>query len=119
MVADVGANRCYDAPSSAATIGQAPMAERHDSAPACKGSEHTLPFREYLDGHRFDARTVELMSIAYEMARSAIWLRGANGEVGAHLAGKIMEKVRAGERAPDRLCDAALAHIRSGLNEGV
>ena len=68
-----------------------------------------MPIRAYLQGHRFDAETVRLLGIAFEMAIVA--LQQADGTVSPTrdaVAHKIIELAEAGERDPERLCDAAL-----------
>ena len=68
-----------------------------------------MPIRQYLQGHRFDAETVRLLGIAFEMA--IVVLQQADGTVSPTrdaVAHKIIELAEAGERAPERLCDAAL-----------
>jgi hypothetical protein len=68
-----------------------------------------MPIRAYLQGHRFDAETVRLLGIAFEMA--IIALQQDDGMVSATrdaVAHKIIELAKAGERDPERLCDGAL-----------
>jgi hypothetical protein len=68
-----------------------------------------MPIRAYLDGHRFDAETVRLMGIAFEMA--LVVLERTDGTVSPTrdaVAKKIIDLAKAGERQPGRLCDAAL-----------
>jgi hypothetical protein len=66
-------------------------------------------FPTYLQGHRFDAETVRLLGIAFEMAIVA--LQQGDGIVSPTreaVAQKIIELAKAGERDPERLCDGAL-----------
>jgi hypothetical protein len=68
-----------------------------------------MPIRHYLQGHRFDAETVRLLGIAFEMALVAV--QHADGVVAPTrdvVAQKIIELAKAGERDPERLCDEAL-----------
>jgi hypothetical protein len=68
-----------------------------------------MPIRAYLQGHRFDAETVRLLGIAFEMAIVA--LQQGDGIVSPTreaVAQKIIELAKAGERDPERLCDGAL-----------
>ena len=68
-----------------------------------------MPIRHYLQGHRFDAETVRLLGIAFEM--SIVALQQAEGAVAPTrdaVAQHIIELAVAGERDPERLCDAAL-----------
>jgi hypothetical protein len=68
-----------------------------------------MPIRQYLQGHRFDAETVRLLGIAFEMAIVA--LQQGDGIVSPTreaVAQKIIELAKAGERDPERLCDGAL-----------
>jgi hypothetical protein len=69
-----------------------------------------MPIRAYLQGHRFDAETVRLLGIAFEMAIVA--LQQADGRTVSPtrdaVAHKIIEFAEAGARDPERLCDAAL-----------
>ena len=69
-----------------------------------------MPISAYLQGHRFDAETVRLLGIAFEMAIVA--LQQADGRTVSPtrdaVAHKIIEFAEAGARDPERLCDAAL-----------
>ena len=67
-----------------------------------------MPIRHYLQGHRFDAETVRLMGIAYEMALVALLQRRREDQLREATAHKIIELAKAGERDPERLCDEAL-----------
>jgi hypothetical protein len=67
-----------------------------------------MPIRAFLDGHRFDGETIRLMGIAFEIALSSL---GATRAVAA-LAHKIIALAEAGERDPERLCEAALQAVR-------
>ena len=68
-----------------------------------------MPIRAYLQGRRFDAETVRLMGIAFEMAIVALQqAEGAVAPTRDAVAQHIIELAVAGERDPERLCDAAL-----------
>jgi hypothetical protein len=72
-----------------------------------------MPIRTYLEGFRFDPETVRLMGIAYEMALVALQRTGGNVNLTRDtLAQKIIELAKAGERDPERLCEAALQALR-------
>jgi hypothetical protein len=72
-----------------------------------------MPIRTYLEGFRFDPETVRLMGIAYEMALVALQRTGGNvNPTRDTLAQKIIELAKAGERDPERLCEAALQALR-------
>jgi hypothetical protein len=67
-----------------------------------------MPIRHYLQGHRFDAETVRLLGIAYEMTLVALHQNRTIDALRAAVALKIIELAKAGERDPERLCDGAL-----------
>ena len=72
-----------------------------------------MPIRAYLEGHRFDAETTRLMGIAFEMALVALQhTEGIVNPTRDAVAKKIIELAKAGERDPNRLCDAALQALR-------
>ena len=71
-----------------------------------------MPIRHYLQGHRFDAETVRLMGIAYEMALVALLQRRREDQLREAAAHKIIELAKAGERDPERLCEGALKAIQ-------
>jgi hypothetical protein len=69
-----------------------------------------MPIRPYLDGHKFDNETVRLMGIAFEMAVGSIGATPRPDDpIRAALAHKIVAQAQAGERNPERLCEAALS----------
>jgi hypothetical protein len=75
-----------------------------------------MPIRAYLDGQNFDAETIRIMGLAFEMALVA--LEHTDGTVNPTrdaVAKNIIECAKAGERDPDRLCDAALQTLRRRL----
>jgi hypothetical protein len=67
-----------------------------------------MPIRPYLDAYRFDAETTRLMGIAFETAYEALRRRGVDDPPREALAVAIINLAKAGERDPDRLCDAAV-----------
>jgi hypothetical protein len=71
-----------------------------------------MPISQYLvDGERFDAETMRILGIAFEMARAA--LRDPNQKDLTHetIARRIIELAKTGERDADRLCDQVLASL--------
>jgi hypothetical protein len=71
-----------------------------------------MPIRPYLaDGERFDAETLRILGIAFEVARVA--LRHPNQDDLTHetIARQIIELAKTGERDADRLCDQVLARL--------
>ena len=75
-----------------------------------------MPIRAYLNGHRFDAETTRLIGIAFEMA--LVTLQHTDGIVNPTrdtLAQKIIELAKAGERDPERLCEAHFRRCDQGL----
>jgi hypothetical protein len=68
-----------------------------------------MPIRAYLDGHRFGGELIRLMGIAFEMALGSFGATPAHDDpIRAALAQRIIAQAQAGERDPERLCDAAL-----------
>jgi hypothetical protein len=72
-----------------------------------------MPIRLYLAGQRFDPETIRLMGIALESAMVALQQAdGLDGQPRDTAARVIIEQARAGERDPERLCEAALKALR-------
>jgi len=71
-----------------------------------------MPIRIHLSGQKFDSETIRLMGLAFETARIALRLADRGDLANQVLANKIMELARAGERDPERLCDAVLMHFQ-------
>ena len=72
-----------------------------------------MPIRAYLGGLQFDSETTRLMAIAFEMALVALQhTEGIVNPTRDAVAKKIIELAKAGERDPNRLCDAALQALR-------
>jgi hypothetical protein len=74
-----------------------------------------MPIRAYLDGqwvdggHRFDDETIRQMGIAFETALASLGATRCHDDpVRAALAQRIIALAKAGERDPERLCEAAL-----------
>jgi hypothetical protein len=74
-----------------------------------------MPIRAFLDGQKFDGETIRLMGIAFEMALWSlgnIRIPGFDDPLRAALAHTIIALAEAGERDPERLCQAALKAAR-------
>jgi hypothetical protein len=68
-----------------------------------------MPIRAYLDGHKFDGELIRLMGIAFKMALGSFCATPAHDDpIRSTLAHRIIAQAQAGERNPERLCDAAL-----------
>ena len=68
-----------------------------------------MPIRFHLNGQRFDAETLRVMGLAYEMALVALkFTDGIVNPTRDAVAQKIIDLAKAGEREPERLCDGAL-----------
>jgi hypothetical protein len=77
-----------------------------------------MPIRAYLDGDKFDAETVRLLGIAFEMALAALrptpdWADPLR-EVAAR---KIIALAKVGERDPERLCEGALNDLGPAVSD--
>jgi hypothetical protein len=69
-----------------------------------------MSLRTYLDDQSFDAETVRLMGVAFEIALAT--LRPPDSDpLREAVAWKIIELAKAGERDPERLCDGALKDL--------
>jgi hypothetical protein len=84
-----------------------------------------MPIRFHLNGHRFDAETIRIMGLAYEMALISLRLVDRGDIANDVVADKIIELVKAGARDPERLCEAvlqqwgrAVAHIAPPIASG-
>ena len=71
-----------------------------------------MPIRPYLNGQKFDAETIRIMGLAFEMALVALKLADRGDLANEILAQKIVELAEAGERDPERLCDGVLMQFR-------
>ena len=72
-----------------------------------------MPIRAHLDGQRFDAETIRVMGLAFEMALVALRLADRGDLANEVLARRIMDLAKAGERNPERLCEAVLYEFRT------
>ncbi len=62
-----------------------------------------MPIRQYLQGHRFDAETVRLLGVAFEMAIESLRNRGVDEQPREAIARAIIDMSKAGERDPEVL----------------
>jgi hypothetical protein len=69
-----------------------------------------MSLRTYLDDQSFDAETVRLMGVAFEIAFATLRPPYSDALREA-VARKIIELAKAGERDPERLCDGALQNL--------
>ena len=76
-----------------------------------------MPFRFHLNGHRFDPETIRLMGLAYEMTLISLRLVDRGDIANEVVAQKIIEHARAGERDPERLCEAVVQHWRAPIHQ--
>jgi len=72
-----------------------------------------MPFRAHLDGQTFDAETIRVMGLAFEMALVALRLADRGDLANDVLARRIMDLAKAGERDPERLCEGVLLEFRA------
>jgi hypothetical protein len=84
-----------------------------------------MPFRFHLNGQRFDSETIRVMGLAYEITLISLRLFDRDDIANDVVAHKIMEQANAGERDPERLCEAvvqqwgrAIAHIAPPIVQG-
>jgi hypothetical protein len=56
----------------------------------------------------FDAETVRLLGVAFEMAIESLRNRGVDEQPREAIARAIIDLAKAGERDPERLCELAL-----------
>jgi hypothetical protein len=71
-----------------------------------------MPIRFHLNGQRFDPETIRVMGLAYELALISLRLFDRGGIANDVVASKIIEHAKAGERDPERLCEAVLQQWR-------
>jgi hypothetical protein len=75
-------------------------------------ADFAMPIRPYLaDGERFDAETLRILGIAFEMARVALGDPNQDDLTHETIARQIIELAKTGERDADRLCDQALTRL--------
>ena len=79
----------------------------------CGTLEGKVPIRIYLKGREFDAETIRVMGIALECARSALHVFPSDEVLSEAIAARIIELARTGERDPEKLCDFAIAALKT------
>ena len=71
-----------------------------------------MPIRSHLNGQRFDPETMRVIGLAYEMTLISL-RRLDRGDIANNVvAQKLIEVAKAGERDPERLCEAVLNQWR-------
>ena len=73
----------------------------------------SMPIRPYLDGQKFDPETIRVMGIAFEMALVALRLADRGDLANEVVARQIINLAKAGERDPERLCEAMMKEFRA------
>jgi hypothetical protein len=76
------------------------LTESYVAAPACG----RMPIRSHLNGQRFDAETIRVMGLAYELTLISLRLVDRGDIANDVVAQKIIELVKTGERDPEHLC---------------
>ena len=71
-----------------------------------------MPITPYLNGARFDPETKRVLGLAFEAVCLALRIGDSGDDVRQAIATKIIERVKAGERNPDVLCEQVLKAIR-------
>jgi hypothetical protein len=66
-----------------------------------------MPIRPHLKGQKFDPETIRVMGLAFEMALVALRLADRGDPANAVVAHKVIDLAKAGERDPERLCEAS------------
>ena len=72
-----------------------------------------MPIRMYLKGRGFDAESIRVMGIAFKCARSALHVFPSDEVLSEAVAARIIERARTGERNPEKLCDFAIAALKT------
>jgi hypothetical protein len=72
-----------------------------------------MPIRAHLNGYKFDAETIRVMGLAYEMVLIALRLTDRGDLANEVLASKIAVLAQGGERDPERLCEGVLLEFRT------
>jgi hypothetical protein len=67
-----------------------------------------MPIRPHLDGQTFDAQTMRIIGLSYEMALVSLRLVDRGGMADDVVAHKIIDLAKAGERDPVQLCESVL-----------
>jgi hypothetical protein len=75
--------------------------------------EGKVPIRVYLKGREFDAESIRVLGIAFECARSALHVFPSDEVLSEAIAARIIELARTGERDPEKLCDFAIAALKT------
>jgi hypothetical protein len=70
-----------------------------------------MPITPFLNGEHFDADTKRVMGVAFELARAALRVSDSAHPVLPHVANKIIELAKTGERNPDLLCERAMTDL--------
>ena len=70
-----------------------------------------MPITPFLNGEHFDAETKRVMGVAFELARAALRVSDTAHPVLPHVANKIIELAKTGERNPDLLCERAMTDL--------
>ena len=73
----------------------------------------SMPIRPYLDGQKFDPETIRVMGIAFEMALVALRHADRGDLANEVVARQIINLAKAGERDPERLCEAMMKEFRA------
>jgi hypothetical protein len=77
-----------------------------------------MAIRSFLDAENFDAETVRLMGIAFEIALASLRPSLDYGNpLREALARKIIELAKAGERDLERLCEGALKSLPPAVSD--
>jgi hypothetical protein len=87
------------------------MAERPIALPPVSKERAVMSIRQYVNGERFDAETLRIMGLAFEIARAARHIQDRPDGVDKLIAEQIIELAKAGEHDPDRLSEYALAKV--------
>jgi hypothetical protein len=75
--------------------------------------EGKVPIRIYLKSREFDAESIRVMGIALECARSALHVFPSDEVLSEAVAARIIELARTGEHDPEKLCDFAIAALKT------
>jgi hypothetical protein len=65
----------------------------------------------FLDNPKFDSETKLVVGVAFEMARAALHLGDQDSLMSERVVERIIERVKTGERNPDRLCESVLSEF--------
>jgi hypothetical protein len=70
-----------------------------------------MPIRAYVNGDKFDAETLRILGVAFEIVRSALKIEDQNEPAKEAIGRKLIELAKEGERDPDRLSERLLTLI--------